>query len=293
MNFERNHPLAGRRVAKMNGAGNEIVVLDLRGGDTRVTGADARAIGAAQGLHYDQLMVLHDPSRADAAAAMKIFNIDGSLSGACGNGTRCVAWELMRDAADRELKLESDGGLLHVTRDSEFAFTVDMGPPKLGWREIPLAGPGGDTARVALSPPVPGAPAEFSAVSMGNPHAVFFVPDAMGIDLAKVGAAIETHPLFPERVNVSFAQVRARNSVLLRVWERGAGATRACGTAACATAVAGARLGLTDRAATISLPGGDLRIQWRPSDDHVLMSGPVELEFETMLDASVFARATA
>jgi len=293
MNFERNHPLAGRRVAKMNGAGNEIVVLDLRGAEARVTGADARAIGAAKGLHYDQLMVLHDAAGTDAAAAMKIFNIDGSLSGACGNGTRCVAWELMRDGGDRELKLESDGGLLQVTRDSEFAFTVDMGPPKLGWRDIPLAGAGGDTARVALSPTVPGAQAEFSAVSMGNPHAVFFVADARAIDLATAGAAIETHPLFPERVNVSFAQVRARDSVLLRVWERGAGATRACGTAACATAVAGVRLGLTDRAATISLPGGDLRIEWRASDDHVLMSGPVELEFETVLDAAIFSRATA
>ena len=128
---------------------------------------------------------------------------------------------------------------------------------------------------------------------MGNPHAVFFVDDAMAIDLAGLGPQIETHPMFPERVNVSFAQVRARDSILLRVWERGAGATLACGTAACATAVAGARLGLTDRAATVSLPGGDLRIHWRDSDDHVLMTGPVELEFETTLDASIFARETA
>jgi diaminopimelate epimerase len=293
MSIGQNHPLAGRRVAKMNGAGNEIVVLDLRGSDARVTGADARAIGAAPGLHYDQLMVLHDAAAADAAASMKIFNIDGSLSGACGNGTRCVAWELLRDSAERRIKLESDGGLLHVTRDNEWSFTVDMGPPKLDWRDIPLAGDGGDTKRVALAPAVAGAPKEFSGVSMGNPHAVFFVADAMAIDLAIVGAQIETHPLFPERVNVSFAEVRARDSILLRVWERGAGATRACGTAACATAVASARLGLTDRAATVSLPGGDLRIHWRESDDHVLMSGPVELEFETNLDASVFAREKA
>lgn len=290
MNNRQNHPLAGLRVAKMNGAGNEIVVLDLRGSQARVTPEDARAIGAAPGLHYDQLMTLHDPARFDAAAAMKIFNIDGSLSGACGNGTRCVAWELMRDGARRDLLLESDGGLLRVTRDADFSFTVDMGRPKLGWRDIPLSGDGADTARVALVPPVAGAPAEFSAVSMGNPHAVFFVSDAMAVNLARVGAAIETHPLFPERVNVSFAHARARDSILLRVWERGAGATRACGTAACATAVAGARLGLTDRAATLSLPGGDLRIHWRESDDHVLMTGPVELEFETTLDPAIFAR---
>ena len=293
MNSGRNHPLAGRRIAKMNGAGNEIVVLDLRGSGARVTAAAARAIGATDGLHYDQLMVLHDAAGAEAAAAMKIFNIDGSLSGACGNGTRCVAWELMRDAAGRDLTLESDGGLLKVTRDAEFVFTVDMGAPKLGWRDIPLVGDGADTERVALVPAVVGAPAAFSSISMGNPHAVFFVDDARAIDLAEVGGAIETHPLFPERVNVSFAQVRARDSILLRVWERGAGATRACGTAACATAVAGARLGLTDRAALVSLPGGDLRIHWRDSDDHVLMTGPVELEFETVLDPAIFARETA
>ena len=277
----------------MNGAGNEILVLDLRGTDVRVTGEDARAIGAAPGLKFDQLMALYDPAHAGSAASMKIFNIDGSLSGACGNGTRCVAWELLRDGAARELQLESDGGLLHATRDGEWTFTVDMGAPQFGWRDIPLAGDGADTARVWLAPAVAGAPGEFSAVSMGNPHAVFFVDDAMAIDLAGLGPQIETHPMFPERVNVSFAQVRARDSILLRVWERGAGATLACGTAACATAVAGARLGLTDRAATVSLPGGDLRIHWRDSDDHVLMTGPVELEFETTLDASIFARETA
>ncbi|MCC0004584.1 MAG: diaminopimelate epimerase [Methylobacteriaceae bacterium] len=277
----------------MNGAGNEILVLDLRGTDVRVSGEDARAIGAAPGLKFDQLMALYDPAHAGSAASMKIFNIDGSLSGACGNGTRCVAWELLRDGAARDLRLESDGGLLHVTRDNEWTFTVDMGAPQFGWRDIPLAGAGADTARLTLAPAIAGAPGEFSAVSMGNPHAVFFVDDAMAIDLAGLGPQIETHPMFPERVNVSFAQVRARDSILLRVWERGAGATLACGTAACATAVAGARLGLTDRAATVSLPGGDLRIHWRDSDDHVLMTGPVELEFETTLDASIFARETA
>ena len=277
----------------MNGAGNEILVLDLRGTDVRVSGEDARAIGAAPGLKFDQLMALYDPAHAGSAASMKIFNIDGSLSGACGNGTRCVAWELLRDGAARELQLESDGGLLHATRDGEWTFTVDMGAPQFGWRDIPLAGAGADTARLTLAPAIAGAPGEFSAVSMGNPHAVFFVDDAMAIDLAGLGPQIETHPMFPERVNVSFAQVRARDSILLRVWERGAGATLACGTAACATAVAGARLGLTDRAATVSLPGGDLRIHWRDSDDHVLMTGPVELEFETTLDASIFARETA
>lgn len=284
-----NHLLAGRRIAKMNGLGNEIVVLDLRGTTIRIDGADARAIGRAPGLYFDQLMALYDPAGRQAAASMKIFNIDGSLSGACGNGTRCVAWTLLRDSAARELTLESDGGVLHVVRESEWTFTVDMGAPQLAWRDIPLAGAAGDTVCVELSPPVAGAPATFSAVGMGNPHAIFFVEDASAIDLAALGPRIETHPMFPERVNTSFAQIISRERILLRVWERGAGATRACGTAACATAVAAARTGRAARTSTVTLPGGDLRIVWR-GDDHVLMTGPVELEFEIELTPDIFAR---
>jgi diaminopimelate epimerase len=162
-----------------------------------------------------------------------------------------------------------------------------MGRPRLDWRAIPLAGEGDDTSRVALTPPIAGAPAIFSAVNMGNPHAVFFVADSEAIDLAALGAAIEHHPLFPERVNVSFAQVLAPDEILLRVWERGTGATRACGSAACATLVAAARAGLSAREARVRLPGGDLHIAWG-ADDHVVMTGPVELEFETRLDASIF-----
>ena len=277
----------------MNGAGNAIVVLDLRGADARVSPADARAIGAAPGLHYDQLMVLHDPARADSAAAMKIFNIDGSLSAACGNGTRCVGWALLRDSAAGHIDVDSDAGHLQIVRDGDFAFTVDMGAPDFDWRQIPLAGAGGDTARVALAPPVAGVPDHFAAVSMGNPHAIFFVPDARAIDLATLGPAIEHHPLFPERVNTSFAQVISREEILLFVWERGAGATLACGTAACATAVAAIRAGLVERKVAVHLPGGRLTIEWRASDGHVLMTGPVEFEFETTLDASIFERAPA
>lgn len=293
MNASSDNWLAGRRIAKMNGAGNEIVVLDLRGEHRRVSGDEARAIGAAPGLKFDQLMVLYDAVRPESAASMKIFNIDGSLSGACGNGTRCVAWEMLRGADARDLRLESDGGVLEVRREGDLSFTVDMGVPRLAWRDIPLAGEGADTTRVALTPPVIGAPATFSAVSMGNPHAIFFVENAGAVNLADLGPRIEHHPMFPERVNASFAQVRRRDSILLRVWERGAGATLACGTAACATAVAGARLGLTDRAVAVSLPGGELSVHWRASDDHVLMTGPVELEFETTLASSIFSRSPA
>ena len=145
---------------------------------------------------------------------------------------------------------------------------------------------------MTLEPPVPGAPAQFSAVSMGNPHAVFFVPDAAAIPLETLGAALERHPLFPERANISFAQIIARDDILLRVWERGTGATKACGSAACATLVAGARAGLTERRARVRLPGGDLHIDWR-ADDHVMMTGPVEFEFETRLTAALFEGAPA
>lgn len=285
--------LAGRRILRMNGLGNEILVLDLRGDAHRVTAEEARAIGRAPDLRFDQMMVLYDAVDSRHAAAMKIFNIDGSLAQACGNGTRCVGWALMQDGAQDRLALESDGGLLDVRRDGEFSFTVDMGAPVLDWRAIPLAGDGGDTRDVSLVPLVAGAPERFSAVSMGNPHAIFFVEDANAIDLGRLGPRIEHHPLFPERVNASFAQIVTREKILLRVWERGAGATRACGTAACAAAVAAVRLGLTERTVIVTLPGGDLRIEWREGDGRVLMTGPVELEFERILTPDMFATAPA
>ena len=286
------HPLVGAHALKMNGAGNAIVVLDLRGKKATVDAAAARAIGAAPGLAFDQLMVVGDGVGA-AAASVRIFNIDGSAAAACGNGTRCVAWALMRDGDTRRMRLDSDAGPLFVERDSAWVFTVDMGAPRCDWRTIPLAAPA-DTRAVVLTPPAPGAPATFAAVNMGNPHAVFFVDDVAAIDLDRLGPAIETHPAFPDRVNVSFAQVRAPDDILLRVWERGAGATKACGTAACATLVAGACTGRTGRAARVRLPGGDLTIRWAqeaPAIDHVLMTGPVAFEHERTLTAEMLATA--
>ena len=276
----------------MNGAGNEILVLDLRHTGLRVSAAEARAIGRAPGLHFDQMMVLYDAADPAHAAAMKIFNIDGSLAQACGNGTRCVAWSLMRDSGAERIALESDAGLLDVRRDAPFAFTVDMGAPVLDWRRIPLAGEGADTTRIPLVPSVEGAPAHFSAVSMGNPHAIFFVPDAQAMDLDRLGPLIEHHALFPERVNASFAQMISREQIVLRVWERGAGETLACGTAACATVVAAVRLGLSERKAKVALPGGELSIEWRENDGRVRMTGPVELEGERPLSADIFTRET-
>ncbi len=284
MNLLANHPFA-----KMNGAGNEIVVLDLRGDRARVTPSDARAIARARGLAYDQLMVLDAPRAAGSAAFMTIFNNDGSLSSACGNGTRCVAYMLTRDTDIRRLRLDTAAGPLECVRDGEFAFTVNMGPPRLDWRDIPLRDEARDTSAVWLNAPdLCPVFQTFCAVNMGNPHAVFFVDDPAAVDLARIGPRIETDPIFPEKANVSIARVLSRDHINLRVWERGAGITLACGTAACATLVAAARKDLTDRAATVTLPGGDLRIEWRESDGHVLMSGPVELEFEGRFDPAIF-----
>ena len=286
------NPLNNRPVLKMNGIGNEILVLDLRGAGATVAAADARAIAADPKLQFDQLMALHEPRTPEAATFMQIYNTDGSLSSACGNGARCVAWALSRNGEGGDLTLETDAGLIHTRREQETLFTVDMGRPRLDWREIPLAHEELDTSDIALHPPVAGAPARFSAVSMGNPHAIFFVEDARAIDLATLGPALEHHPLFPQRANISFAQILGDDAILLRVWERGTGATKACGSAACAVLVASARAGRTGRKAAMYLPGGELIVEWR-DDDHVLMTGAVEFEFETTLDPRLFADAAA
>ncbi len=292
-------PLAHRRFLKMNGLGNEIVVLDLRGSDVRVQPAEARAIAADPASRFDQMMVLHDPVTPGTDAFVRIYNTDGSEAGACGNGTRCVAWAMLDDPAmarpplGENLLLETRPGLLAVVRVSQVDFTVDMGRPRLRWDEIPLAEPFPDTRRIELQvgpidDPVLHSP---GAVSMGNPHAVFFVErDPDSYDLARVGPLLECHPIFPDRANISLARVLDRGHIRLKVWERGAGLTRACGTAACAALVAAARLRLTDREATVTLPGGDLRIVWG-EDDHVRMTGPTELEHEGTFAPSLFEAA--
>ena len=278
--------LVDRPFLKMNGIGNQIVVLDLRGKPATVDAAEARAIGRAPGLHYDQMMVVHDPRLPGTDAFVEIFNIDGSRAGACGNGTRCVAYALLRGGARDGLVLETGAGILACQRTGEADFSVDMGPARLGWRDIPLAR---EEDTLALDLPLPGVRMGDSerpvAVSMGNPHAIWFVKDAAAYDLAAIGPVLEHDPLFPERANISLAQVRAPDHIVLNVWERGTGITRACGTAACATLVAGVRRGLTGRHARVSLPGGDLIIDWRESDGHVIMAGPAELEFEGRVSA--------
>jgi diaminopimelate epimerase len=270
----------------MNGLGNEIVVLDLRGAEAGVTPDQARAIHRMDGLAFDQLMVLLDPRRPGAAAFMRIYNNDGSEAEACGNGTRCVAYWLMRGGSAHELKLETRAGILDCRREGEFSFRVDMGEPRLAWNEIPIAQAVADTRRVALA--IEGHEnsdlGAASLVNMGNPHAVFWVRDVAAHDLAIVGPLLEHHKLFPEKANISLAQVVARDHIVLRVWERGVGLTQACGSAACAALVAAVRAGLAERTARVTLPGGDLTIEWRATDNRVLMTGPVVLEGETSIE---------
>ena len=287
------HPLADRTIARMNGAGNAILVLDLRGSSVRPTAEDACAIHRAPGLSYDQMMVLGDPKTAGTAADMLIYNNDGTLVGACGNGTRCVADRLCRELGVGAVNVETEAGVIACERLGPWSYRVDMGPPRLAWTTIPLQHAVPDTRRVNLWPDrqAPAGLGPASVVNMGNPHAVFFVRDLERIDAADLGPKIEVDPMFPEKANVTFAQVLARDDVRARVWERGVGLTLACGSAACATLVAAARLELMQRKGTVRLPGGDLIIEWRGSDDHVLMTGPVEYEGAFILDEALFEAA--
>jgi len=288
--------LANHAFVKMNGLGNEIVVVDMRRDADTIGTADARAAAAPGGAHYDQLMTLHAPRLPGTDAYVRIYNNDGSESGACGNGMRCVAELLFKETGKTALTFETKAGLLSCWKgDKPLVSTVDMGKPRFAWNEIPLSEEFRDTRAIELQigpidKPVLHSP---SAVNMGNPHAVFWVDDVNAYDLGKIGPLLENHPLFPERANITLAHVQSRDHIVIRTWERGAGLTRACGSAACAAAVAAARLRRTDRKVTVTLPGGDLQIEWRERDDHVLMTGPVEFEYEGRFDPALFAAAGA
>jgi diaminopimelate epimerase len=284
--------LANRDFVKMNGLGNEIVIVDLRRAPGEIAAAEARA--AARQEPYDQLMALYPARGKDASinAALRIYNNDGSEAGACGNGMRCVAALLSSEAGGAAMKFETPAGIISCWRAADGLFTVDMGAPRLRWDEIPLAREFSDTRAIDLT--VPGVPALHSpsAVSMGNPHAIFWVADPAAFDLAAIGPKLEHDPLFPERANITLAATPSRDRIVIRTWERGAGLTQACGTAACATAVAAARLGRTGRKVRVTLPGGELAIEWREADDHVLMTGPVEYEHKGRFDAAFLAGAS-
>lgn len=290
--------LAHRRFLKMNGLGNQITVLDLRGTRHIVSTDEARAIAAEPRARFDQLMVLHDPKLPGTDAFVRIYNTDGSEAGACGNGTRCVAWAMtadagMGDAARTRLTVQTKGGLLPAIRESEDVFTVDMGAPRLGWDEIPLAEPFADTSRFELQIGPIDNPTLHTpcAVNMGNPHAVFFVEDPYAYNLEQIGPLLENHPIFPDRANIELAAVKAPDHIVMRVWERGAGITQACGSGACAVLVAAVRRELSARKAVVGLPGGDLTIEWRERDGHVLMTGPATFEWEGTLDPALFETA--
>jgi len=282
--------LANREFVKMNGLGNEIVVVDLRRAPDPIEPAAARA--AARQEPYDQLMALY-PAKGKADAAVRIYNNDGSEAGACGNGMRCVAALLAAETGRAELNIETPAGVISCRRAGEL-FTVDMGRPRWRWDEIPLSREFADTRAIELSYGPPGTPILHapSVVSMGNPHAIFWVDEPKTYDLATIGPALEHDPLFPERANITLAAIPSRERLVIRTWERGAGLTQACGSAACAAAVAAARLGRAERRVTVTLPGGELAIEWR-ADDHVLMTGPVAYEHNGRFDAALFAKLGA
>ena len=288
MSAPYNSALSNRDFVKMNGLGNEIVVVDLRRAPQPIEPAAARA--AARQERYDQLMALYPP-RGSADAAVRIYNSDGSEAAACGNGMRCVAALVAAETGRADVNFETPAGVIPCRRTGDDLFTVDMGSPRWRWDEIPLAREFSDTRAIELSYGPPGAPVlqSPSAVSMGNPHAIFWVDDPKAYDLATIGPVLEHDPLFPERANITLAAIPSRQRLVIRTWERGAGLTQACGSAACAAAVAASRLGRVERRVAVNLPGGELAIEWRGSDDHVLMTGPVAYEYKGRFDAALFA----
>jgi len=279
--------------ARMNGLGNEIIVADMRGRADRITPAAAIALNADPATKFDQIMAVHDARTPGTMNYVEIINSDGSMAQACGNGMRCVVQALAAETGERIFTFETIAGILNAEEHEDGLISVDMGRPRFGWQEIPLAEEFRDTRMIELQigpidAPVLHSP---SAVSMGNPHAIFWVDDDVwSYDLGRFGPLLENHPIFPERANISIARVTSREALTLRTWERGAGLTRACGSAACAAAVCAARTNRTGRAVTVTVPGGNLSIDWR-EDDHVVMTGPAEWEFSGSFDPATGAWA--
>ncbi len=273
--------LSGVPFRKMNGLGNDFVIVDLRGVRARMTEDSARRIADRRaGVGCDQVITIEDQD----GPFMGVWNADGTGAGACGNAARCVGAILMAETGETAVGMETPSGFITAERVGANRIAVDMGVPKFHWKQIPLAEEIQDTrfVDIKLGPidkPVLWGP---SAVNMGNPHCVFFVDDVAAHKLEIFGPMIENHPMFPDRANVSLAEVKGRQLIRLRVWERGAGVTKACGTAACAAVVAANRRRLTDRKVSVELDGGLLAIEWR-DDDHVIMTGPYEFDYEGLL----------
>ncbi|PSJ58667.1 diaminopimelate epimerase [Kumtagia ephedrae] len=272
--------------AKMNGLGNEIIVADMRSRADRVTATAAVALNADPATKFDQIMAIHDARTPGTDWFVDILNSDGSSAQACGNGMRCVVQALAAETGRKMFTFETVAGILNAEEHADGTISVDMGRPKFGWREIPLAEEFRDTRAIELQigpidAPVLHSP---SVVSMGNPHAIFWVDrDVWSYELDRFGPLLENHPVFPERANITIAGVTGADQLTIRTWERGAGLTKACGSAACAAAVAAARTRRTGRQVSIIAPGGPLSVEWR-GDDHVVLTGPAEWEFSGSFD---------
>ena len=272
------HAAAPRAFVKMNGAGNDFVVVNALDRPFQPTPEQVRALGdRTTGEGFDQLISIEPSDTADAF--MRVWNNDGGVVETCGNALRCVGWMLMQANGKDRVLIDTAGGPATASLAGDHRVTVDMGAPRLDWTQVPLA-EAMDTRNIELQvgpidDPVLHTP---GAVSMGNPHVVFFTDRQDDDFVTGSGSLVEHHPLFPEGVNVGFANVLAPDRIRLRVWERGAGLTKACGTGACAALVATARRGLTARKATVIVDGGELVIDWDEASGHVFMTGPVEVE---------------
>jgi len=274
---------------KMNGLGNDFVVLDHRADGFKITENFARAVADREtGIGCDQLIVMA-PSRV-ADTRMRIWNSTGGEVESCGNAARCIADILFKETGKDTVTVDTTGGLLICTTTDNNMITIDMGAPKFDWQDIPLSEEFRDTRGIELQigpidNPLLHTP---SVVNVGNPHAIFWVDDVEAYDLARTGPMLEMHPIFKQGANISLAKVES-DHITLKVWERGVGLTRACGTGACAAAVCAARKKLTGPKVTVTLPGGDLFIEWREHDKHILMTGPIAYEFEGQLPSHLTA----
>lgn len=271
---------------KMNGIGNKIIVADMRGRADKVTPQAAISLAGDEATHFDQMMVVYTPLNPNRDADIEIFNADGSLAGACGNGTRCVVSWLTQETGAKTFKFKTSGGMLDAQIGDDGLISVNMGVPRFEWDQIPLAEEFYDTRNIELQigpidNPILHTP---SAMSIGNPHAIFWVTeDVDSYALDRFGPLLENHPIFPERANISLAQVTGENELTIRTWERGTGLTLACGSGACAAAVCAARTGRTGRIVKVHNPGGVLTIEWR-DDNFVIMTGSAEHEFAGQFD---------
>ncbi len=275
---------------KMNGLGNDFVVIDARERPVDISETQARAIADRKsGIGCDQIIVMEKSSLADVR--MRIWNAEGGEVESCGNASRCIADIVMEENKSTSVTIDTKGGFLVGKRAGKLMVTIDQGKPRFDWDEIPLSEKFADTRHIELQvgpidEPLMHSP---SVVNVGNPHCIFWVNDLDVINLGRVGPMLENHPLFPERANIEMAKVVSRNHVIVNVWERGAGLTQACGTAACAVMAAGHRIKIIDAQCRITLPGGDLMMSVDPDTGHIIMTGPLEYEYEGVLPEELLA----